>query len=347
MTLAVGLVGFGLAGRILHAPLILGAGLRIAAVVTSQRQAVQSALPTARVVPDLESLLAIQPLDVVVIATPNELHVPQALSALRAGKHVVIDKPMALSTVEADTLIAAAGRSGRVLTVFHNRRWDSDFLTVQRLLAEDTLGEISSVECHWDRWRPQVADRWRERPTPGSGMLYDLGPHLIDQVLQLFGLPEWLQADVFMQRAGGHTDDAFDIRMGRGRLRITLSVNSLVADAGPRFRLCGSRGTFTKHGLDVQETQLRNGMLPDHDQYGIEPPLQWGRFVAGDTGAPIQIPSEPGNWLNFYRDLTDCIATGRAPVVSASQAREVLKVIEAAQLSSAQGSRVTFNWATP
>ena len=215
MSIAVGLVGFGLSARVLHRPLIEAAGMNIVAVVTRQVQALQNALPAAQALPDLEALLALPRLDLVVIATPNHLHFPQALAALRAGKHVVIDKPMALSTEECDRLIEAAAARPLVLSVFHNRRWDSDFLTLRRLIERDALGALVAFEARWDRYRPTVPDRWRERPGCGGGVLYDLGAHLIDQALCLFGLPEWIEADVFAQRAGAQADDALRVGVVR------------------------------------------------------------------------------------------------------------------------------------
>lgn len=342
MTLSVGLVGFGLAARMLHAPLILSSGMQIVGVVSRQDAAVRQSLPSARVVPDLASLLEMDPLDLVVIATPNDLHVQQALLSLRSGKHTLVEKPLALSTAEADRLIAAEEAAQRKLAVFQNRRWDSDFLTLRRLVDDGSLGGIMSFEARWDRFRPAVQNRWRETASAGGGVLYDLGSHLIDQALCIFGMPDWLDADVYTQRAGALVDDSFEIRMGKGALRISLAANSLAADHAFRYRLHGQSGSYTKSGMDVQEEQLRAGMSPTDADFGIEPPDQWGYCVrAGEQGATPVI-SERGNWLQFYRQLRSSIASGSAAPVTAREARDVLAVIEAARRSSDEGRRVHF-----
>ena len=340
MTISVGLVGFGLSARQLQLPLILAAGMSVTGVVTRQASAVQAVLPGARVLPDMEALLALQPLDLIVIGTPNHLHCAQALLALEHGKHVVVDKPLARSTLEADRLIEAAARHERKLAVFHNRRWDSDFLTIERILAEDLLGPVSHFEARWDRFRPEVHDRWREQPQFGGGMLFDLGSHLIDQTLCLFGMPQWLQADVFAQRPGALADDGFELRMGKGNLRITLGVSSIAADHALRYRIHGLRGSYRKSGLDVQEQQLVAGMSAHDRAFGIEPQAQWGQLVRDGGSSDYAVSAERGQWLEFYRAMSRSIE-GDAPVpVSAQQARRVLAIIEAARRSSQEGRRI-------
>jgi scyllo-inositol 2-dehydrogenase (NADP+) len=343
MTLRVGLVGFGPAGRILHTPLIRAAGMEIVAVVTSQAATVKELLPAARVCADVESMLAVARPDLVVIASPNQFHVPHALLALQAGAHVVIDKPLAVSAAEARAVTAAAMAARRLLTCFHNRRWDSDYLTVKRLLDQNAMGEVLRYEARWDRYTPTVRDRWREQAHVGGGVLNDLGPHLIDQALCLFGRPDWLQADVYIERAGAVVDDAFEIRMGRGALRIVLSASCMALDPAPRFMLHGTAGSFTKRGLDVQEAQLKASMQPDDPEFGVEPMMQWGRMVHADGGNASQVPPERGNWQQFYRQLIDSILTGQPLPVEAGDAVTVLEIIEAARCSSAQGGRLQLH----
>ena len=359
MSIAVGLVGYGLSARILQRPLIEAAGMDIVAAVTHQVQALRQTLPGAQALPDLPSLLALPRLDLVVIATPNQLHFPQALAALEAAKHVVIDKPMALDVRECDRLIAVAEARGRALTVFQNRRWDSDFLTLQRLIAREALGGIVSFEARWDRYRPNVPDRWRERADHGGGVLYDLGAHLIDQALCLFGMPEWIEADVFAQRPGALVDDAFQIRMGQGTRRITLGSSSIAADASLRYAVNGLKASYRKSGLDVQEQQLRDGVPVEDPAFGVEPPAQWGTLTPGtitgdaaanasadaDAAAPRAVRPERGNWCEFYRQLRHCIEpdAGTSPVAVPVPAREgatVIALIEAARESSASGQRL-------
>jgi len=351
LSIAVGLVGFGFSARTLHMPLILGSGMSLVAVVTRQQDAAREALPWVQVLGDVEALLALGRLDLVVIATPNHLHYAQALAAIEHGKHVVVDKPLALSTLEADDLIQAAARHRCQLAVFHNRRWDSDFLTLKRLVTQEQLGAVVAFEARWDRFRPHVTQRWREQRQCGGGVLYDLGSHLIDQALCLFGLPDWLQAQVFAQRAGALADDGFEICMGKGTQRTHLGVSSLAADHALRYRMHGLSASYRKSGLDVQERQLRAGMSPADAEFGLEPAAQWGRIVQGEIpggaggspgedGAPVV--AERGHWQRFYDSMRQCIEEGGAPPVSAGAARDVLMIIEAARRSSELGCRIEF-----
>lgn len=340
MTVAVGLVGFGLAGRVFHAPLILESGMEIVGVVSRQREVVSAALPAARLLPDLGALLSLPRLDLVVIATPNDLHETQALAALAAGKHVVVDKPMAVSVAGADRLIQAARESSVTLSAFHNRRWDSDFLTLKRVLNEGALGTVHSSETRWNRYRPKVADRWRESALHGGGVLLDLGTHLIDQVLVLFGMPDWVQADIYAQRAGATVDDAFELRMGKGRMRIVLGAGSLVAEPGPRYRVQGELGSYTSEALDPQEDQSRAGMMPADAGFGLHAQGVSGHIVDGATARGSTVASEPGRWTEYYRAVRRAVENGEAPPVEAVQARQVLQVIEAARQSSQRGARV-------
>jgi scyllo-inositol 2-dehydrogenase (NADP+) len=342
LTIAVGLVGFGLSARVLHTPLILASGMRIDAVVTRQAALVRSALPEARVLPDLESLLAIPEIPLIVIATPNHLHFPQALAALERGRHVVVDKPLALSSLEADRLIEAAGQHRRVLAVFHNRRWDSDFLTLRRLIDEQALGALTAFEARWDRYRPAISERWREHGEYGGGVLYDLGSHLIDQTLCLFGMPEWIQAQLLHQRPGARVDDGFEIAMRVGSLRLALGSSSIAADHALRYRLHGFKGSFRKSGLDVQEQQLRAGLAPEDAAFGLEPSAQWGTLIDGEAREQ-PVPAERGRWLEFYAAMRRCLDEGAPPPVGASEARRVLHLIEAAQRSAELGCRIELD----
>ena len=340
MTIAAGLVGFGLAGRVFHAPLIQSSGMKIAAVVSRQREAVTSMLPMARVCGDLATLLSLPQIDLVVIATPNDLHESQALAALAAGKHVIVDKPVALSVAAVERMMHAARDAGRMLFPFHNRRWDSDFLTVQRLIAAGPLGAVHTYEAYWDRYRPQVPDRWREREQHGGGLLYDLGTHLIDQALTLFGMPDWLQADVYCQRADATVDDAFEVRMGQGPLRIVLGASALAAQARPRFRVSGANACYVKQGVDPQEDQLRAGMQPDSAAFGVEDTAMQGLLTMGESQSDSHVASARGCWRHFYQAVRECIETGAPPPVTAQQAAQVLRLIEAARESSRTGVRV-------
>lgn len=338
----VGLIGFGLAGRYFHAPLIRAAGMELRAAVTSRAKEVREVAPGAIVLNSAQALVERDDIDLIVIATPNSMHFEQASAALRAGKHVVVDKPLCVATARASALIELADANQLRLAVFQNRRWDSDFLTVQKLLREDRLGAINAFHARWDRFRPVVADRWRERDEAGAGVLHDLGSHLIDQALFLFGRPEWVQGDVFTQRAGGESNDGFEILMAKGALRITLGASSVTADGGWRYRIHGSRGSFLKSGLDPQEPQLRAGMLPGAPEFGYEPTQQWGKLIVGAEGTKHTIASERGSWTAFYDGVRRSVEGGEPVPVPAQEARETLEVIEAALTSSATGRRVAM-----
>jgi scyllo-inositol 2-dehydrogenase (NADP+) len=340
MQMRTGMVGFGLAGRYFHAPLLRQAGFDVCAVVSSRPDEVRTYIPQAQVLGSVEELLEC-PVELIVIASPNQLHVPQARAALAANKHVVVDKPVAVTSLEASALAAFARERNRVLAVFQNRRWDSDFLTIRRLLAADQLGPINSYEARWDRFRPQIADRWRERSEPGAGVLFDLGSHLIDQALQLFGMPDWLQADVFAQRPHSQADDGFDLLMVKDQIRIRLGVSSLVANNGFRYRIHGSKASFLKSGLDPQEAQSRAGVQPGDPTFGIEPESQWGTLLAPDGQSELIAP-ERGSWIQFYEGVRASIANGAPAPVSGDEGARVIEIIEASLLSSREGRRITF-----
>lgn len=337
-----GILGFGVAGRYFHAPLLEAANIEIAAVVSSQRDTLATTLPGAAVLASDAELFARPDIDLVIIATPNHLHESQARAALAAGKHVVVDKPMCIHAEQGDALIELARRQGRMLAAFQNRRWDSDFLTIKKLVDEGRLGALHAFHARWDRYRPTVVDRWREHELPGNGMVYDLGAHLIDQALVLFGMPDWVHADLFTQRAGATASDGFAIQMAAGKARINLGVSLLIAEGGPRYGVHGAKASYVKHGLDVQEAQLRSGMSAVDPDFGIEPGSQWGRLTDGASGRSEVIPSERGRWTEFYARVRACIETGAEPPVSGEAGRDVIRVVEAALESSTTGRRVAL-----
>ncbi|HEX4932974.1 MAG TPA: oxidoreductase, partial [Gemmatimonadaceae bacterium] len=269
--LNVALVGFGFAGRMFHAPLIAAAeGLRLHTIVSSQGATVREAWPAARVVADYAAALADPAVDLVVLATPNAEHARQAHAALEAGKHVVVDKPFTVTVAEAEGVVAHAERAGRVLSVFHNRRWDSDFLTVRKLIADGALGEVTYFESRIDRYRPVVRDRWRERAGAGAGLWYDLGPHLVDQALVLFGPPQEVVADLAIQREGAQVDDYFHVVLKYPRLRVVLHASMLAAANDLRFAVHGTRGSYVKLGTDPQEAVLRSGGVVGGTEWGVD-----------------------------------------------------------------------------
>ena len=343
MTVRVGLVGYGLAGKVFHAPLFAAAGVDLVAVASSDPAKVLADHPGVRVHPTPAALFADPDVDLAVLATPSPTHPALMLEVLAAGKHVVSDKPFTPSVAEAETVIAAAAEAGRTATCFQNRRWDSDFLTLRQLIESGELGEIRSYRAHFEFYRADVGDRWQEKPAPGVGIHYDLGAHLIDQVLQLFGLPDWVEGDLVIQRAGGEIADGFHARMGHGPLRVDLFGSYFAPDHSTRYAVHGTRGSYMKRFMDIQEDQLRDGMTPLDEGYGVEPQDRWARVTTydGEVASARFEPSIPGAHQQFYALLREAIENGGPPPVRAEEARDTIRVIEAIRESSETGRRVS------
>jgi scyllo-inositol 2-dehydrogenase (NADP+) len=344
----VGLIGFGLAGRAFHAPVIRAVpGLRLAAILQRRGSEAAEAYPDVPIVRSLEELLAISDIRLIVIATPNDTHYPLARQCLAAGRDVVVDKPFAASLEEAVALVQFAQQSGRFLAVYHNRRYDGDFQAVQQLVRAGTLGRIVRFETNYDRFRPQLRPHaWREQSVPGAGILFDIGPHLIDHALLLFGRPEALTADVRIEREGGLADDAFDITLHYpGSLRAVLRSSILAATPRPRFLLHGTQGTFIKQTFDPQENNLRRGEIPKDALWGAEPEENWGLLTLSDAaGATTQrrIPSSTGDYRDYYANVRDTLLGRSASAVSLPHALDVMLGLELARESSAK--RCTVPW---
>ncbi|MCD9027258.1 oxidoreductase [Luteimonas sp. BDR2-5] len=338
--LQVALVGYGLAGRVFHAPLLQATpGLRLRTVVSRDAARVHADLPEVAVVADPHAAFADPAIDLVVIAAPNAVHVPLAIAAIEAGRHVVVDKPFALDPAGAEAVIAAAGRAGRIVSVFHNRRWDADFLALRTLVDDGTLGTVSELHSHFDRFRPTVPDRWRERPGPGAGLWFDLGPHLVDQALQLFGLPDAVQADIAIQRDGAEVDDWFHVVLRYPRMRAVLHAGALVPDNGLRFAVHGSGGSWVKRGLDPQEAALRSGDTPGDAGWGVDPAPGRLLRVAGDGGLHDDDgPAPPGDYRAYYAGLRDALLGRGPPPVTTGEALAVMRVLQAG-IDSAAGGR--------
>jgi scyllo-inositol 2-dehydrogenase (NADP+) len=326
VTIRVGLVGYGLAGAVFHAPLIRACKRMDLAAVQTSRDAPNR-------VQNLKTLL--ERSDLVVIASPNTTHFPIAKAALDAGKHVVVDKPFTVTLDEADGLIRLAKERGRILTVFHNRRWDADFLTLKRILPR--IGAISLYEAHWDRFRPAIKEGWRETDEPGGGVWYDLGPHLVDQALQLFGMPDSVSADIFAQRPEAKADDYFDVTLHYGTRRVCLRCSSLVADPRPRIAAHGSEASFVKFGLDPQEPALKDGGDPLDPGFGIDE--RTGTLIFPDGGSQ-SVPNERGDYLAFYEAVADSILDGAPVPVDPADARDGLLLISLARRASQLGQRL-------
>jgi predicted dehydrogenase len=331
----VGLVGYGYAGKTFHAPLIRSVpGLALTVIGSSKRELLEASWPEVTVC-SVTDIPTHPDVDLVVIASPNDSHFPLAAAALRAGKYVVVDKPFTVTLAEARSLAEIANQNNLLLSVFHNRRWESEILATKAILQSGVLGEISHYECHMDRFRPVVRQRWREDPGPGAGLWFDLGPHLIDQALHLFGLPQSVNASFAILRKGGLTDDWAHVQLNYDHLRVVLHASLLASGGGPRSLLHGTKGSWAKFGADVQESQLMSGMLPDDPAYGYDPDP--GIVYDGATGTRTQVPSPVGNEREYYVGIRDAILGKCPPPVLARDAVACMAILETSFASGTKG----------
>jgi predicted dehydrogenase len=335
----VGLIGFGFVSKTFHVPLLKATDdFKITAVSSSHPADVKAVLPDVDVVSDPKALAMHPDVDLVVIASPNETHAPLAELAMRAGHNVVVDKPFTITVEQARHLAAVTREKNVLLSVFQNRRWDSDFLTVQDAIRRDLIGRVVLFESRIDRFRPDVRDRWREVPGPGAGLLYDLGPHLIDQTLLLFGIPDSVQATLAKQRRGARTDDFFQLALRYGEMVATLQAGSLVSGGSARFAVHGERATVVKQKPDAQEDQLRAGVVPGSKDWGLDP--DDAVLYEGATGATRTVKAARGDQRGYYVALREALL-GRAPnPVPPQQGATVMAIIEAGLRSEKDGRRV-------
>ena len=332
----VGIAGFGMASKVFHAPFLkVSPQYEVIAAFERNHEESKTLFPDVKLVRSFEELLQAN-IDLVVIATPNETHYPYAKQALLAGKAVVVDKPFTITSQEALELDALAKQTGTLLTVYQNRRYVADFMTMQQILKEQLLGEVHTYEGNYLRYRPeQRPNAWREKPEPGSGILYDLGPHIIDQCLVLFGLPKYITADVRIQRSHAQTDDAFTVVLDYGFLQATLKAGMLVREHGPRYIIHGTKGSFIKYGDDPQEAKLKAGELPS-DTLGVELEEFYGLLHTEINGGVVKeyIPSKRGDFGLFYEYLYQSLTQGAPLKTTPLQAYNVMKLIELAFESS-------------
>ena len=341
--LRVGLVGYGFAGQTFHAPVLASVpGLELVAVASSKPERVRADWPGVAVEPDAAVLCARDDVDLVVIAAPNDQHHPLAAQALRAGRHVVVDKPFVLDAAQARELAGLATTHGRVLSVYQNRRFDADFLTLRDLLASGVLGRPVYFESHFDRFRPEVRERWREQAVPGAGLWLDLGSHLLDQAVQLFGRPDALRLDTAALRDGAVVEDHFHavLRYDAGPhapLRVVLHATTLAAHAAPRYVLHGTQGSYVKHGVDPQEDALRAGRRPGAEDWGVDPHPGALKVTAFENWfRDSTVPNRRGNYADYYAAVRDAIR-GTAPnPVPPEQAVELMELLDEGRRSAAE-----------
>jgi predicted dehydrogenase len=350
--LRVGLVGYGLAGSVFHAPLIAATeGLALDTVVTSnpeRQQQARAEFPDVRLAATPDELFArAAELDLIVVASPNKTHVPLATTALKAGLPVVVDKPVAGTAAEARELAALAEERELLLSVFQNRRWDNDFLTLRKLLNEGTLGDVWRFESRFERWRPKPKGGWRESGDPAEigGLLYDLGSHVVDQALVLFGPAASVYAETDIRRPGAETDDDTFIAITHtSGARSHLYVSATTAQLGPRFRVLGSSAGYVKYGLDPQEAALRDGLRPGPG-WGTEDESLWGRVGSGEspvTGGGRAEPTLQGDYPAYYAAVAKALLEGAPNPVTAREAAAALDVLEAARRSAREKVTVTL-----
>lgn len=338
------LCGYGMSGQVFHAPFLsVHPGFELCAVLERSQQRVQQRYPAVASYADYAALLADASIELVVVNTPEESHYPLAKQALEAGKHVIVEKAFTVNSQEAQELIALAKQQGKVLSVYQNRRWDSDFLTVQQVIEKQLLGRLVEFQASYHRYRNYIApNTWKEEARPGTGILYNLGSHLIDQALVLFGKPQSVYADLRIQRTGGQVPDHFEILLEYEGLKVSLHAGYLVRRRSPRFVLYGTLGSFTKYGIDPQEELLKTGMAPAGADWGKELEADWGTLNTEIQGLHIEgrIESLAGNYHAYYDNVHAAIREGASLAVSADQALLTIQVIEAAYQSHEQKSNL-------
>ena len=347
----VGLVGFGLAGRAFHAPIIRAvAGLRLAAIVQRSGNSAQQVYPDVKVVCTVDELLAIPSISLVTIATPNETHFPFAKQCLEAGRNVVVDKPFTNTLAEARQLVVLAQKQNRLLTVYQDRRFDGDFRTVQDIFSKKLLGKIVRFESAFDRCRPQPKLSWKENPGPGSGIYFDLAPHLIDQTLQLFGPPETVLGDIRSEREGSLVDDAFDLTFYYPHgMRAILGESMLAPDPRPHYRIQGKHGVYVKYALDPQEALLRAGHPASGEDWGVDAEKDWGTLSLWNDGAVTQqrVPTLRGDYRDFYAQVRDAILGNAKPPVTREEALRLMYALELCVESSRKRAPILWDFKMP
>lgn len=344
----VGLVGYGMAARVFHVPVIQSIPqLKLTKVVERHGDQSQRDYPSVKVVRDATTLLQDEEIGLVVITTPNISHFDLARQSLLANKHVVVEKPFTPTSNQAQQLIGLARQQNKIISVHHNRRWDGDFLTVKQLLDSQLLGRLVEYESHYDRFRNYLKpNAWKEEAGEGSGILFDLGSHLIDQAQILFGLPQMITADIRIQRDFATTDDNFELILHYDRLKVTLKGGMLVREPCSRFILHGTKGSFTKYDYDPQESALKQGHTPLEPNWGEEPPERWGRLITqvGKLNVHGHIETLAGCYQAYYQNVVDAIGDRAELAVKPEEARNTIRLIELAMQSNQEKRTIPCSW---
>lgn len=333
----VGILGYGLvsAARTFHVPLVnYEERMQLKSIATLLPDEAHQLVKGVHITTDSDEVINDPNIDLIIVALPNTLHYKFAKQALEAGKHVVVEKPLCVNASEIKELMQLARTHNRTLTQFHNRRWDAGFLTVQKLITEAACGETRLLEMNYDRWAPEVSSGWRDHDEKGSGMLYDLGVHLFDQTICLFGSPLSVTADLHSHRPQSKAVDYFNVRLEYPHHEVILRSSMLASLPAPRYRLVGTKGNYVKNGVDMQASQLNNGMLPDDPAYGHDAPAEYGTLHDGETSTTL--PTERGAYETFYHQLASHLLDGTEPAVPPSDALTIVALVEAALLSHEQ-----------
>lgn len=341
-TIKTGIASFGMSGQVFHAPFIYtNPHFQLCTIVERSKELSRERYPDATIVRSLPELLADKDIELVVINTPDSTHYEYAKMALEAGKHVIVEKPFTTDTAQAEELIALARSKSLMLSVYQNRRWDADFLTVKDIINKELLGRLVEFESTFARYRNYIKpNTWKETGSAGGGLTYNLGSHLIDQAVQLFGMPEAVYANIATLRTGGQVDDYFQIHLLRPQLnpelRITLKSSYLMRVPEPRFVLHGTLGSYVKHGIDVQEEALLKGEMPDQSNWGEEDEENWGILHTEAAGETLygKYPSRPGDYNAFYQNIYEHLRLGKPLATDACYVSNVIRIIEAAYDSS-------------
>lgn len=338
------IASYGMSGIVFHGPLLeKHEGFAITKILERNLNNSEGKHPGAAIVRTYEDILNDPAIELVIVNTPDYLHYEMALSALNAGKHIVVEKPFTLKSREADEIIELGLKRGLMVSVFQNRRWDGDFLTVQKVIKEGRLGRLVSFESHFDRFRNYIQESWKEEKRLGAGTLYNLGSHMVDQALCLFGMPEFVFADVRGQRTGSTVDDTFDLFLHYPEVKCLVRGSYLVKEEGPRYILHGTEGSFLKPGIDPQEAMLKAGGVPGSENWGVEDPSFYGTINTGIGGEEVRerIATIPGNYLAYYDSVYGYLREGGTLAVKAEESMSVIRVIEAAYESAAKGQVVS------
>ncbi len=327
----VGIIGYGLSGRYLQAPFFeANPNFALKAIVTNSFNPKEQ-YPNVKVYSTANELIKDPEINLVSICSPSDTHFEYAKKVLLTGKHCLVEKPFTATAEEAKELFELAEKMGKVITAFQNRRFDSDFLTVKKVIDSGLLGELVCYDVHFDRYKPVLnPKKWKETVQPGNGILYDLGSHILDQAIVLFGKPISVAGEKFTQREGSDIDDAFDIRLNYGKLKVKLSASLLVKKQGPRYTIHGTKGTFTKYGIDVQEDHSKEGLLPNNPLFGVESEKEYGLLTYEKDGQDFseRIETEKGNWVGYFENLAHCINKKGEIEVRDFQILEQISILE-------------------